>query len=308
VIVGSEGQDGRILFDRLVSEGWETTGIGRGVSRTSSGNEIGPVDLMSPLDVKELMSRGIDSVFYLAAYHHSSEQSDSLSTQELFARSWEVHVHGLTQFLDCLVGQGGSLFYASSSLVFGEPAYDPQDEATPQIPLTPYAITKAAGGSTCRYYRARHGVRASVGFLYNHESPLRAPAYVSQKIVRAAVRIASGATDKLVLGNLSAVVDWGYAPDFVDAMMRIAALPEPGDFIVATGEPHTVQEFVEIAFKRVGLDWREHVEEDPNVLARTAARRVGNAELLRGATGWSPSVSFDEMVIRLVDAARDGGH
>jgi GDPmannose 4,6-dehydratase len=153
-------------------------------------------------------------------------------------------------------------------------------------------------------YRARHGLRASCGFLYNHESPLRPAGFLSAKIVRAAVEIARGRRDRLVLGDLSARVDWGYAPDYVDAMIRIVRLPAGDDFVVATGRPHSVAEFVSSAFARLELDWRKHVQADSSLITKSqpAAALVGDSSKLRRETGWAPSVGFADMVRLLIDA------
>jgi GDPmannose 4,6-dehydratase len=217
-----------------------------------------------------------------------------------------VHVTGLTHFLQTLAEDHSpaSFFYAASSLVFGDVKTTPQDESTPFRPRCIYGITKAAGVHICRFYRERHHVNASAGILYNHESPLRKRTFVSQKIVRAATAIASGSEEKLELGDLSARADWGYAPDFVDAMTRIVRVAEPDDYLIATGESHSVQDFVEVAFGRFGLDWRRHVVERPSLLVRAPVERVGNPARLRERTGWAPQVSFAQMVEILVDAAQ----
>jgi len=307
VIVGCDGQDGRLLFDKLVSDGWEVIGIGRGSSRDSAGHEADPVAIIDADAVERLMAPGdVDSVFYLPAVHQSSEGSTAPdSANVLFDSSWKVHVAGLINFLETLARhERGSLFYAASSLIFGEPDVEPQNELTPFRPASPYAITKSAGVNVCRYYRETHGMRASAGILYNHESSLRGVQFVSQRIARAAVDISRGSRHTLALGNLSAEVDWGYAPDFVEAMIRIAALPSADDYVIATGEAHSVREFVEIAFGCVGLDWRDHVSEDSSLLGRRDARRVGDSSRLKQATGWRPTVTFAEMVAILIEGAK----
>jgi GDPmannose 4,6-dehydratase len=195
------------------------------------------------------------------------------------------------------------LFYAASSHVFGSPRVPLQDEDTPLAPANVYGVTKAAGLLTCRYYRAVHGVYAAAGILYNHESPLRGPGFVSQKIVSGAVDIKCGRRDRLVLGDLSAAVDWGYAPDYVEAMRLILRLPRAEDFVVATGRKRTVRDFVKAVCRRLDLDWRACVAENPGVLTKKKAVLVGNAAKLRRLTGWKPSVDFDGMVDRLVAAA-----
>jgi GDPmannose 4,6-dehydratase len=151
----------------------------------------------------------------------------------------------------------------------------------------------------CRHFRENGGF-ASVGILYNHESGQRPETFVAQKIINTARRIKAGSGEKLVIGDLSAKVDWGYAPDFVDAMIRILRLPQPDDFIIATGESHTVREFVEVAFGELGLDWKSHVVENPALIGTPKPPLVGNPEKLKRMTGWRPSVSFEQMVRRLV--------
>ena len=304
VVVGSEGQDGRLLFDRLTADAWEVTGIGRDASRRSTGEPVDSLDILDRQSVADLTSSiAPDAVYYLAAVHQSSEDAARRDDVELFNLSHDVHVRGAANFLDALARVGsGSFFYSASSLVFGDPVSDVQDESTPFAPASPYAITKAAGIHVCRYFRETHNVNASAGILYNHESPLRKAGFVSQKIVRSAVRIADGRGEPLVLGSLDSLIDWGYAPDFVDAMIRVACLPSGDDYVVATGEAHSVGEFAELAFARVGLDWRDHVSEDRSVLTRKNSTRIGNATRVRERTGWKPTVSFAEMVGILVDA------
>jgi GDPmannose 4,6-dehydratase len=177
-----------------------------------------------------------------------------------------------------------------------------QDENTPLRPFSPYGITKTAGVQLCRMYRDSHGVHASVGFLYNHESPLRKSNFLSTRIVRSAVEISRGRRTKLVLGDLSARVDWGYAPDYVEAMIRILQLNSADNFVISTKESHSVEEFVEVAFTHLGIDWRQHVEVQPSVVVKRFIELVGDNAKLRAATGWSPSVSFQGMVRLLVEA------
>ena len=281
LIIGSAGQDGTLLGHHLRGLGYEVRGVTRG----------------APMPAVD----DIDEIYYLAAFHHSSEDPP-VEPGELFEKSVEIHVTNLVRYLEAIRTRKARLFYASSSLVFGDVSESPQTETTPLRPTEPYGITKATGMQICRYYRQAHGVHASVGILYNHESPLRAEKFVSKKIVKAARAIARGSRDRLVLGDLSARIDWGYAPDFVDAMHRIVARDAADDFIVATGEPHSVREFVELAFARVGLDWQAHVEENRAVITRPPHARVGDASKLVRATGWRPTTSFTAMVHALMDA------
>lgn len=291
-VVGSAGQDGTLLTAHLRARGYLVEGVTR-AARTAE--EIAAL----------VADARPDEIYYLAAFHHSSEDPP-IDPRVLVDTSVAVHVTQLVAFLDAIRKRSPAtrLFYAASSLVFGDVIEAPQTEDTPLRPQCAYGITKSAGLQLCRLYRRSHGVFAAVGILYNHESSLRAPKFVSKKIVKAAVEIHRGLRDKLVLGSLAAEIDWGYAPDFVDAMHRILRLDAADDFIIATGETHSVRQFVELAFDRLGLDWRRHVEENAAVITRPPLARVGDASKLARATGWRPSTSFVDMVHALVDAER----
>ncbi len=310
IIVGSQGQDGRLLYERLSTEGCALLGIDRHGMRGNTpavDTDDGPVDVLDRASVDRIIRAFVpDAVFYLAAFHHSSEDECPFDDAELYLRSHDVHVRGPSNCLETLRRRAphARFFYAASSHCFGAPSTTPQDESTPLRPVCPYGISKTAGVQLCRMYRARHGLQASCGFLYNHESPLRPPGFLSAKIIRGAVEIARRQRDRLVLGDLSARVDWGYAPDYVDAMIRIVRLDAADDFVSASGRAHTVGDFVSVAFAHLELDWRQHVETDASLLtkSRPAAALIGNSSKLRHTTGWMPSVSFADMVRLLVDA------
>jgi len=298
LIVGGDGQDGRLLLERLLRNGDEVTSVGRR-----------DIDLGDFAQVRELVeSTQPDEIYFVAAFQHSSEDSRPESELELFRKSARVHVDGLMHFLEAIrtCRRGCRLFYAASSLVFGCPPSDVQDEATPIDPHCIYGITKASGMQCCHYYRATHGIFAACGILYNHESPLRKTNFVIPKIINGAVEIKRGSRIKIRLGSLSSRVDWGYAPDYVEAMIRILRLSEPEDFIIATGETHSVQEVAEIVFGLLGLDWREHVEESPDILTRRRTIMCGNSRRLREKTGWCPTVSFLEMLKLLLEGRLNG--
>jgi GDPmannose 4,6-dehydratase len=308
LIIGSAGQDGRLLSERLAREGCAVVGVERDRivgSRSAGLASEAPVDILDPLSVGGLIgSFSPDAIFYLAAYHHSAEDKLLPDDLELYVRSHDVHVRGLLHVLEAVRKHApqSRLFYAASSHCFGEPPTPIQDESTPLRPRCAYGITKTAGVGLCRMYRANHSVHASAGFFYNHESAFRARKFLSTKIVRAAVEISRGRRDKLVLGDLAARVDWGFAPDYVDAVIRIVGLETADDFVIATGESHSVEEFVAAAFSRVRLDWRRYVEVEPAIIGKPRTALVGDSTKLRTATGWSPSVTFQQMVELLVDA------
>ncbi len=302
MIIGSEGQDGRILFDRLSRE-QAVIGIGRDGVR-STDRILPPVDILNAVQVRDVIDQYQPAeIYFLAAFHQSSQEQVSNEVQTL-RKSYQVHVHALRNVLDGVIGRSASsrVFYAASSYIFGTPTAPVQDETTPMKPESIYGITKAAGVEVCRLYRT-YDLFASVGILYNHESGNRPESFVAQKIVSTARRIKAGSDEKLVIGDLSARVDWGYAPDYVDAMIRILRLPQPDDFIIATGETHTVREFVEVAFGALGLDWKSHVVENPALIGSPKPPLVGNPDKLKRMTGWRPSVTFEQMVRLLVGNA-----
>lgn len=307
IIVGSQGQDGRILFEQLAAAGYALLGIDQGgVFRTPDiAGEMFPaaVNILDAGQVSDMV-RGFqpDEVYYLAAYHHAADDKALSDTFALVQGSYDVHVRGLLSFLEAMVRHAAKarLFYAASSLVFGEPATPVQDEETPLRPNCVYSITKTAGVHYCRLYRQKQGLFAAAGYLFNHESQYRRPEFVTQKIVQAAVSMRAGREGMLTLGSLDATVDWGYAPDYTQAMALILQQEKADDFIIATGQGHTVRDFVAAAFAAAGVDWRPRVVEDPTMVLRSRTPLVGNAARLRARTGWQPSVTFEEMVGLLV--------
>lgn len=295
LVIGAHGQDGILLTSFLTAREWEVDGIGNG-----------DLDLSRFESVKLALARGYQHIYYLAAYHHSSQDSLVDSDTELYKKSSEVHVSGLINFLEGVrtLSPASRIFYAASSLIFGSPDQEPQNEDTPFAPLCIYGITKATGIHLCRFYRKKHGVFASSGILFNHESPLRQRKFVIPKIIRSAIAISKGSLEKLELGDLSARIDWGYAPDYVDAMYRILRLDQSEDFVVATGETHSVQEVVEIVFNTLELDWRDHVVESPTILTRQRTALRGDIAKLQKATAWKPTVDFKQMILGLLENAR----
>ena len=306
LIIGAAGQDGRLLAESLAARGYAVRGWIRCEPSPSLSCDSVIIDILQAGVVeRELRASVPDEIYYLAAFHHSTESLSGDNTTELLRRSFDVHVHGLLNVLQAVrtACQKTRLFYAASSHVFGASPADCQDEHTPLRPDSPYAISKAAGLRCCQLVREEEGIFAATGILFNHESSWRKPSFVSQKIVRGAVQARHDSQFRLRLGDLDACVDWGYAPDYVEAMFRILQLPAASDFVVASGELHTVREFVDLAFGELGLDWREHVESDTNVLKRHSYPLRGDPQRLRAATGWSPTVTFPELVTKLVNEA-----
>lgn len=306
IIVGHNGQDGSLLVQSLKKKQYEVLGIGRNET-ISDDQEVASkkFDITIKDDVDYCVSHFKPSeIYYLAAYHQSSEGSDlQQSTRDNYMRSHNIHVMGLLNFLSAIniLNRDTKLFYASSSLVFSDLFGIYQDENTPFDPRCVYGITKAQGAWLCREYRDKHNVFASVGILYNHESHLRLPQFLSSKIIQTAIRIAQGSKVKLELGNLNSRTDWGYAPDYVEAFNLVLNLETAEDFIIASGDDHSVQEFVELAFSYFDLEWEKYVTVKDNLLFRQPPRKIGDSRKLQKMTKWKPTYSFPDFIYKLIE-------
>lgn len=242
-----------------------------------------------------------DEVYNLAAQSHVKV---SFQQPEYTA---DVVGLGTLRFLEVIrdyqedSGELVKYYQAGSSEMFGA-SPPPQNEHTPFYPRSPYAVSKVFGYWATVNYREAYGLFAVNGILFNHESPRRGETFVTRKITRAATRIKLGLQDKLYLGNLDARRDWGYAGDYVEAMWLMLNRQEPGDFVIATGESHSVREFVEQVFSRLSLDWQKHVETDPRYYRPTEVEHLlGDASKARRELGWLPKVSFQELIAMMVE-------
>ncbi|MFZ9595908.1 MAG: GDP-mannose 4,6-dehydratase [Bdellovibrionia bacterium] len=292
IILGSSGQDGILLGELLSNKGYKVIGVG----------DSSEWDITQPKRVRELiLSVKPSEIYHLAAIHHSSEESGS-ENSDFTRRTFEVNFHSLIHFLESIRNDSPKtrIFYAASSHIFGHPSAAIQCESTPLRPDSSYAISKANGLLACRKFRKKYGLFASVGILYNHESNLRSEKFLSMKIIKTALAIRSGQQDHLVIGDLNATIDWGYAGDYVEAMYRILQLPTSDEFIVATGEGHTVREFIQIVFDSLDLDPEKYVRQDPSILTRRGPVRIGDPAKLIRQTGWKPMFKFEEMVKMLL--------
>ena len=240
----------------------------------------------------------------------------NLAAPSFVPRSWDEPVLtaefaavGVTSLLEAIreVDPSIRLYQASSSEIFGDPAESPQTEDTPLRPVTPYGVAKAYAHFIAHSYRRRYGMFTCCGILYNHESPRRPLDFLPRKVTHFAAAISLGLEQELVLGDLDARRDWGYAPDYVAAMWLMLQQDTPDDYIVATGLSHSVQELVELAFVHVGLDWRDHVRSDPALQRGTAELHhlVGDPSRAQERLGWEPTVDFEGLVRLLVDAELD---
>jgi GDPmannose 4,6-dehydratase len=316
LVTGISGQDGSYLAEQLVQKGYEVHGL---VRRSSSFNterlddlyrdphESGVRLFLHYADLAE-PTRLVKLVYELQPHevYHLGAQSHVRVSFDTPEYTSEVTGLGTVRLLEAIRESGvQTRFYqASSSEMFGS-APPPQSETTPFHPRSPYAVAKVAAYWITVNYRESYGMFATNGILFNHESPRRGETFVTRKITRALARIEAGLQDKLYLGNLDAKRDWGYAPDYTDAMWRMLQTDEPDDYVVATGETHSVREFLEEAAEYMGLDWSECVEIDPRYF-RPAEVDVllGDATKAKEKLGWEPTVTFSELVRIMVDADR----
>ena len=308
LITGVTGQDGSYLAELLLDKGYQVAGMVRRSSTVSFERidhlmdrvEFVSGDLLDQLSMVEaLRSFEPEEVYNLAA---QSFVQTSFSQPVL---TGETTALGVTRLLDAvrLVDPSIRYYQASSSEMFGKVAEAPQTEATPFHPRSPYGVAKVYGHWITVNYRESYGLHASSGMLFNHESPRRGLEFVTRKISHGAARIALGRESELRLGNLDAKRDWGFAGDYVEAMWRMLQQDEPGDFVVCTGETHSVREFCQVAFGHLGLDWEAHVVVDEEFIRPAEVDLlVGDASRAAKVLGWSPTVDFEGLVTMMVDA------
>jgi len=312
LITGVGGQDGSLLAGLLLDHGYEVFGVVRRPSEAYAETLAELTDRITVVRADLLDQQALTETLHTAR----PTEVFNLAAPSFVPRSWDEPVQtaefaavGVTAMLEAIraVDPAIRFYQASSSEIFGEPIETPQTEATPLAPLTPYGVAKAYGHFISHSYRRRYGLFACCGILYNHESPRRPVDFLPRKVAHFAAAISLGLEQELVLGDLDSRRDWGYAKDYVRAMWLMLQQDEPGDYIVATGESHSVQELVERAFTHVGLDWREHVRSDPALRRGTAELHhlVGDPSRARQRLGWEPTVDFDGLVQLLVDAELD---
>jgi len=315
LITGITGQDGSYLTELLLEKGYEVHGIVRRTSNLARSRldhlyhapHIYGHRLFlhyADLDDTTTLRRLLSKVAPDEAYHLAGQSHVGLSF-EIPESTCEMTAMGTLRLLEMLrdLPKPCRLFHASSSEVFGQPAQSPQDEQTPIAPVTPYGCAKAFATQMVTIYRRTFGLFAGNGIMFNHESPRRGEHFVTRKICRAAAAIKLGLEKELVLGDTATRRDWGHARDYVRAMWLMLQLAEPDDFVIATGELHTVQEVVEAAFAAVQLEWQAHVKQDSRFLRPTEPLGlVGNAAKARQRLGWQPQVSFQELVREMTEA------
>lgn len=313
LITGVTGQDGMYLSRLLIDKGYEVFGLVRGqnnpkravIERWAPEVTILTGDLLDPSSLhRALLTAQPDEVYNLAAisFVGYSWENAHLTSQ--------VTGNGVLNMLEAIrlysAGDPGRVrFYqASSSEMFGRVQEVPQRESTLLWPRSPYGVAKVFGHYMTINYRESYGMHASSGILFNHESPLRGPEFVTRKISLAVARISLGLQDVITLGNLDAKRDWGFAGDYVDAMWRMLQQDEGDDYVISTGETHSVREFLDAAFARVGIEeWDRYVVQDPAFMRPAEVDLlIGDSSKARDVLGWTPTMSFEQLVGAMVDA------
>jgi GDPmannose 4,6-dehydratase len=308
LITGITGQDGTYLAELLVSRGYTVYGLVRGQNnpRLAIVTSICPaVEFVEGdlLDQSSLIA-ALETCQPTEVYNLGAISFVGLSFKQALLTG-EITALGVTRMLEAIrtVNNRIKFYQASSSEMYGQVRESPQNELTPFHPRSPYGVAKVYGHYITVNYRESYGMFACSGILFNHESPRRGMEFVTRKITNGAARIKLGLQQQLALGNLESKRDWGFAGDYVDAMYRMMQQDVPGDFVVATGETHSIREFLERTFSHLGLDWQEHVVSDPRFFRPAEVDvLVGDASKARTQLGWSPTTSFDELARMMVSS------
>jgi GDPmannose 4,6-dehydratase len=311
-ITGITGQDGSLLAELLLEKGYEVYGT---IRRTA----LYPESLKNIERIRDKLSlyfadlQNENHLSYLVSeikpqeIYHMASQSDVRVSFDIPEYTGEITGLGTTRLLEAVrkFSPSSKVYNAASSEMFGDTS-PPQNENTPMLPRSPYAAAKLYSFNMCRIYREAYGLFIASGICFNHECFRRGENFVTKKIVKAACEIARGKRKELFLGNLEAKRDWGYAEDFVKAMHLVLQQDKPDDFVIGTGEVHSVKEFVEEAFRLVGLDWKKYVKIDPNLYRPIETNCLcADARKAREVLGWTPSISFKELIKIMIEVEKD---
>ena len=309
VITGITGQDGSYLAELLIGKGYEVYGLVRRLSTPNTENIRHILDKVELISGDLLDQKSLDD----AVAEAQPDEVYNLAAQSFVKTSWnqavltgEYTALGVTRMLEAVktVNKKAKFYQASSSEMFGKVTETPQKETTRFYPRSPYGVAKVYGHYITVNYRESYDMFACSGILFNHESPRRGIEFVTRKISHAVARISLGKQDKLVLGNLDSKRDWGFAGDYVDAMWRMLQQDTPDDYVIATGETHSIEEFVEEAFKVIGKEnWRDYVESNNPKFMRPAEvdYLIGDYSKAKEVLGWTPSTSFKDLVRMMVE-------
>jgi GDPmannose 4,6-dehydratase len=308
IITGITGQDGSYLAELLLEKGYEVVGVTRRLSTPNTGRiehllgriELRPADLLDQLSLMKVVDEVRPHEFY------------NLAAMSFVPASWdqplltgEFNAQGVTRVLEAIrrIDTSIRLYQASSSEMYGKVRETPQTEDTPFYPRSPYGVSKVFAHYITVNYRESYDLFAASGILFNHESPRRGLEFVTRKVTDGVARIKLGLAQHLSLGNLDAHRDWGFAGDYVRAMWSMLQQETPGDFVIATGVSHSVQDLVQTAFSHVGLEWQEYVRTDPRFLRPAEVDHlIGDSSRARAELGWQPNVDFKALITMMVDA------
>jgi GDPmannose 4,6-dehydratase len=308
LICGISGQDGAYLARFLLEKGYEVWGTSRDAQASAFGN-LSHLGILGQVKTVSMAANDFRSVLQ-AISHSEPHEIYSLAGQSSVGLSFEQPAEtlesiatGTLNLLEVIrfLGLPVRFYNAGSGECFGDISGLAADEGTFFQPRSPYAVAKATAHWLVANYRSAYGLFACNGILFNHESPLRPPRFVTRKIVQAAVRIAKGSHEKLILGDMGIQRDWGWSPEYVDAMWRMLQADSPEDFVIATGESNSLEDFVATAFSEVGLDWRQYVIQDPKLFRPTEIRHSrGHAEKARRMLGWEADMRMRDVVREMI--------
>lgn len=310
LITGITGQDGSYLAEFLLAKGYQVHGLVRRVALEDPTHRLGRIaHLLDKVTLHAASLESLPSLYHVMhkvqpheVYHLAAQSFVSYSFEDEFS-TMNANINGTHYVLSALkeTAPGAAFYFAGSSEMFGKVVEIPQTETTRFHPRSAYGISKVAGFDLTRNYREAYGIKACNGILFNHESPRRGTEFVTRKISLGLARILAGHARQLSLGNMAAKRDWGHARDYVEAMWLMLQQDTADDFVVATGETHSVEEFADLAFRCAGLDWHDYIVTDP-ALHRPAEVNilVGSAEKARRVLGWQHRVSFPDLVKEMV--------
>lgn len=312
LITGISGQDGSYLAELLLQQGYEVHGLVRRVAMEDGTQRLSRLQgFLTRVQLHTGSLENYGRIYQLMAqiqpdevYHLAAQSYVASSFEDPFS-TLQINIQGTHHVLEAVrqVVPQCRVYFAASSEMFGNADHAPQSEQTPLRPRSPYGISKVTGFELARNYREAHGMFVAAGILFNHESPRRGFEFVTRKISWHVARIRRGLATELALGNLAARRDWGFAGDYVRAMHLMLQHSTPDDFVIATGQQHSVQEFCERAFARVGLDWQQYVVSRTDLLRPAEVHLLlGDASKARQALGWQPQYSFEQLVDMMVDA------
>jgi GDPmannose 4,6-dehydratase len=315
LVTGITGQDGSYLAEFLLSKGYDVHGIVRRVALENPQQRLGRLRHLLPaltlhsasLESYASLCRVLQEVLPHECYHLAGQSYVSYSFDDEFS-TMRTNVQGTHELLAAVkqVTPGCKFYFAGSSEMYGKAKSSPQNESTPFHPRSVYAISKVTGFNLCQYYREAYNIFACTGILFNHESPRRGLEFVTRKITSQVAKIKSGAATELRLGNLEAKRDWGHAREYVEAMWMMLQQPNPDDYVIATGETHSVREFCDVAFQHAGLNYRDWVKVDPALLRPADVELlVGDCSKARQILGWRNQLSWKDLIVEMVDADQE---